>query len=104
MLACSVASVLVAFLVGELWRLVLATPVIVATTVVALRHRRQGSQLRLMMPNRPARGKGTDDLAEGTPLDESRLRKAFSQALRRARFPSFRLYGRRHTYASLLLA
>src|SRR5262249_40384242 len=28
---------------------------------------------------------------EGTPLDESRVRKAFSQALRRAKLPSFRL-------------
>ena len=43
----------------------------------------------------------TDD---GTPLDESRVRKAFSRALRRAKLPSFRLYDLRHTYASLLLA
>jgi hypothetical protein len=41
---------------------------------------------------------------EGTPLDESRVRKAFSQALRRAKLPSFRVYDLRHTYASLLLA
>ena len=41
---------------------------------------------------------------EGTPLDESRVRKAFGQALRRAKLPSFRLYDLRHTYASLLLA
>ena len=37
-------------------------------------------------------------------LDESRVRKAFSQALRRAKLPSFRVYDLRHTYASLLLA
>jgi hypothetical protein len=71
MLACAVASVLVVFMICELWGLVLAMPLIVVTTVVALRHRRQGLQLRLMMPNRPARGKGTDGLTEGTPLDES---------------------------------
>ena len=41
---------------------------------------------------------------EGTPLDESRVRKAFSFALRRAKLPSFRVYDLRHTYASLLLA
>jgi len=41
---------------------------------------------------------------EGTPLDESRVRKAFGQALRRAKLPSFRPYDLRHTYASLLLA
>jgi hypothetical protein len=41
---------------------------------------------------------------EGTPLDESRVRKAFSQALRRAKLPAFRVYDLRHTYASLLLA
>jgi len=41
---------------------------------------------------------------EGTPLDESRVRKAFRQALRRAKLPSFRVYDLRHTYASLLLA
>jgi len=41
---------------------------------------------------------------EGTPLDESRVRKAFGQALRRAKLPTFRLYDHRHTYASLLLA
>src|SRR5262249_20386659 len=35
---------------------------------------------------------------EGTPLDESRVRKAFSQALRRAKLPSFRVYDLRHTY------
>jgi hypothetical protein len=40
----------------------------------------------------------------GTPLDESRVRKAFSQALRRAKLPWFRPYDLRHTYASLLLA
>ena len=33
---------------------------------------------------------------EGTPLDESRVRKAFRQALRRAKLPSFRLYDLRH--------
>ena len=37
-------------------------------------------------------------------LDESRVRKAFSQALRRAKLPSFRVYDLRHTYASLLPA
>ena len=40
----------------------------------------------------------------GTPLNESRVRKAFAQALKRAKLPSFRLYDTRHTYASLLLA
>jgi integrase len=37
-------------------------------------------------------------------MGESRVRKAFKQALRRARLPDFRLYDLRHTYASLLLA
>ena len=32
------------------------------------------------------------------------MRKAFGQALRPAKLPSFRLYDLRHTYASLLLA
>jgi integrase len=32
------------------------------------------------------------------------VRKAFGQALRRAKLPSFRLYDLRHTYASQLLA
>jgi integrase len=41
---------------------------------------------------------------EGTPLDESRVREAFGQALRCAKLPRFRLYDLRHNYASLLLA
>jgi integrase len=41
---------------------------------------------------------------EGTPLDESRVRKTFSHALRRAKLPRFRVSDLRHTYASLLLA
>ena len=40
----------------------------------------------------------------GTPLDESRVRKAFPQALKRAKLPGFRVYDLRHTFASLLLA
>jgi integrase len=40
----------------------------------------------------------------GTPLDESRVRKAFALALRRAKLPGVRLYDLRHTFASLLLA
>jgi hypothetical protein len=40
----------------------------------------------------------------GTPLDESRVRKAFAQAFKRAKLPGFRLYDLRHTFASLLLA
>ena len=40
----------------------------------------------------------------GTPLDESRVRKAFAQALKRAKLPGFRLYDLRHSFASLLLA
>ena len=43
-------------------------------------------------------------LEAGTPLDESRVRKAFAQALKRAKLPAFRLYDLRHTFASLLLA
>jgi len=39
-----------------------------------------------------------------TPLDESRVRKAFGRALRSAKLPGFRLYDLRHTFASLLLA
>ncbi len=35
----------------------------------------------------------------GTPLDESRVRKAFAQALKRAKLPCFRLYDLRHTFA-----
>jgi len=41
---------------------------------------------------------------DGHPMDESRVRKAFKQGLKRAGLPSFRLYDLRHTYASLLLA
>jgi integrase len=41
---------------------------------------------------------------EGNPHDESRVRKAFKRALKRAKLPAFRLYDLRHTYASLLLA
>ena len=40
----------------------------------------------------------------GTPLDESRVPKAFAQALKRAKLPGFRLYDLRHTFASSLLA
>ena len=40
----------------------------------------------------------------GTPLDESRARKAFAQALKRAKLPAFRVYDLRHAFASLLLA
>jgi integrase len=40
----------------------------------------------------------------GTPLDESRVQKAFARALKRAKLPAFRLYDLRHTFASLLLA
>jgi len=36
--------------------------------------------------------------------DESRVRKAFSQALKRAKLPWFQLYDLRHSFASLLLA
>ena len=32
------------------------------------------------------------------------MRKAFAQALKRAKLPAFRLYALRHTFASLLLA
>ena len=38
------------------------------------------------------------------PLDESRVRKHFAQALKRAGLPGFRLYDLRHTYATLLSA
>ena len=41
---------------------------------------------------------------DGHPMDESRVRKVYKQALRRARLPEFRVYDLRHTYASLLLA
>jgi len=41
---------------------------------------------------------------EGKPHDESRVRKAFKRALKRAKLPAFRLYDLRHTFASLLLA
>jgi integrase len=41
---------------------------------------------------------------EGKPLDESRVRKIFQRALRRAGLPGFRVYDLRHTYASQLLA
>jgi len=39
----------------------------------------------------------------GRYLDESRVRKYFARALKRAELPAFRLYDCRHTYASLLL-
>src|SRR6266508_4373724 len=40
----------------------------------------------------------------GTPLDESRVRKNFAEALDHAKLESFRVYDLRHTFASLLLA
>src|SRR6266446_8793960 len=40
----------------------------------------------------------------GTPLDESRVRKNFAQALLHAKLEGFRVYDLRHTFASLLLA
>ena len=40
----------------------------------------------------------------GTPLDESRVRKAFAKALEAAGVPPHRVYDLRHTFASLLLA
>ena len=40
----------------------------------------------------------------GTPLDESRVRKAFAKALATAGLPPHRVYDLRHTCASLLLA
>jgi integrase len=39
----------------------------------------------------------------GRPLDESRVRKHFTRALKRAGLSAFRVYDCRHTYASLLL-
>ncbi len=41
---------------------------------------------------------------DGHPMDESRVRKMFKLALKRAKLPAFRVYDLRHTYASLLLA
>ena len=40
----------------------------------------------------------------GTPLDESRVRKNFADALRGVGLAGFRVYDLRHTFASLLLA
>jgi integrase len=40
----------------------------------------------------------------GTPLDESRVRKAFAKALAAAGLPPHRVYDLRHTFASVLLA
>ena len=40
----------------------------------------------------------------GTWLDESKVRKVFSQLLEKANLSSFRVYDLRHTFASLLLA
>ena len=40
----------------------------------------------------------------GTPLDESRVRKAFAKALEAAGLPPHRVYDLRHTFASVLLA
>jgi integrase len=39
----------------------------------------------------------------GGYLDESRVRKAFTKAMRRAELSGHRLYDLRHTYATLLL-
>ena len=39
----------------------------------------------------------------GTPLDESRVRKAFAQALKRAKLPAFRLYDLRHHAGSRIM-
>ena len=38
---------------------------------------------------------------DGHPMDESRVRKVFKQALKRAKLPEFRVYDLRHTYAPL---
>ena len=40
----------------------------------------------------------------GTPLDESRVRKNFVEALEEAKLSGFRVYDLRHTFASVLLA
>ena len=40
----------------------------------------------------------------GTPLDESRVRKAYARALEAAGVPPHRVYDLRHTFASVLLA
>jgi integrase len=40
---------------------------------------------------------------QGSPLDESRVRKCFARALKMAELSGFRVYDCRHTYASLLL-
>jgi len=53
---------------------------------------------------RPIRRCWTFPNDDGHPMDESRVRKVFKQALKRAQLPEFRLYDLRHTYASLLLA
>jgi hypothetical protein len=42
--------------------------------------------------------------AAGTPLDESRVRKAFAKALQAAVVSAHRVYDLRHTFASVLLA
>jgi integrase len=41
---------------------------------------------------------------EGNPLDESKLRKRFARALKKAGLSGHRLYDLRHTYATALLA
>ena len=40
---------------------------------------------------------------DGTPLDESQLRKRFARVLKKAGLPHFRVYDLRHTFAARLL-
>jgi integrase len=62
---------------------------------------RKAEKVRRGWPNLPATVFCTET---GTPLDESKVRKVFRRALKKAGLPPFRLYDLRHTFASLLLA
>lgn len=72
-----------------------------AKTLLRLRVERKRETLRRGWPEMPPWAFCSE---AGTPFDESKVRKAFARALRRAGLPYFRLYDLRHTFASLLLA
>lgn len=72
-----------------------------AETLKKLRVTRQKQKLKLGWADLPEWVFSND---EGNPLDESRVRKHFKTAMRKANLSGHKLYDCRHTYATLLLA
>jgi len=73
----------------------------VVRTLRRLRVKRHEQKLKHRLADTPAWVFCTE---AGTPLDESRVRKNFAKALKKAQLGGFRVYDLRHTFASLLLS